>query len=53
MERVNAAVDPVRDNSNTVAVSGQPAFLAALETFFQTHGRSAADRDPGYCACSS
>lgn len=33
MDKVEAAVAPARDGSVTIAVSGQPAFLAALETF--------------------
>lgn len=33
MDKVEAAIAPARDSSVTIAVSGQPAFLAALETF--------------------
>lgn len=33
MDKVEAAIAPARDDSVTIAVSGQPAFLAALETF--------------------
>lgn len=33
MDKVEAAIAPARDGSVTIAVSGQPAFLAALETF--------------------
>lgn len=33
MKAIDAAIAPIRDDSVTVAVAGQPVFLAALETF--------------------
>ena len=33
MSKVNAAIDPVRDNSVSIEVAGQPVFLGLLETY--------------------